>query len=516
MNAKVGKHKMKQTRTRNSLINMSVSGISKILMILIGFISRTIFIKCLSTEYLGINGLFSNIFILLSFAELGIGNAIIFSMYKPLRVNDIPRIKSLMALYKKAYNIIAIVVAMVGVLFVPFLNYLIKDPPNIEENLIAIYLLYLINTVVSYLFTYKKSILTADQNDYIVSVWQNIFYIIQQILQAIVLLFNHDFIQYLCIQIICSLLNNVVIARIASKRYPYITEKKIDKLPEGETDRILKDIKALAISKISGVVMNGTDNIIISKIFGLIPVGLVSNYSLITSSVNGVIWSALSGITASIGEMNAGDNAEHKKEIFDQVYLIAYWVYSFVCVCLLVLLNPFISLWLGDTYIVDNLTVFGLVWIIYTSGINFTAYTFRTTMGFFNQVKYVYVLSALVNVILSIMMGKYIGLSGVFLATSISKLFTIEIADGIYVYRDILGISPKFYFKKYLITFMLFIINYFFTRLIANMVLISGVSGFIFKAFLCIFISNLFLVICFYRTKAFNDIIKKMKVILGK
>jgi len=512
----VGKYKSRKTRTEKSMLNMSVSGASKILMILFGFVSRSIFINCLSTEYLGINGLFTNILTLLSFAELGIGNAIIYSMYKPLKNNDISLIKSLIALYKKAYSVIAVVVGIVGVLFIPFLNLIIKSPPKIAENLITIYLLYLTNTVISYLLTYKRSILTADQNDYIVSIGQNIFYIIQQTLQVLVLIFNHSFIQYLLIQILCSLLNNIVNAKIANKMYPYIIEKNVDKLPEGERKRIFKDVKALAISKVSGVVMNGTDNIIISKLLGLFSVGLVSNYTLITNAVNGVIWSTLSGITASIGDLNTENNNVHKKEIFDQVYLITYWIYSFACVCLLVLSSSFITVWLGNKYIVDNLTVFSMVWIIYTTGINFSAYTFRTTMGFFDQVKYVYVASAVVNVVLSIILGKWIGLAGVFLATSISRLCTIEIADGVYVYRNGLGISPMIYFRKYIFTFLLFMLNFIATKTIVDLVHISSILGFVIKTIICLIVSNVILLICFYRTNTFKEIINKFNNIRKK
>lgn len=508
------KYNVGKTRTEKAAINMFFAGISKVLMLLISFASRSIFIKYLSTEYLGISGLFSNILTLLSFAELGIGNAIIFSMYKPLKEKNIKLLKSLMALYKKSYNIIALVVGVAGVLFIPFLNYIIKDPPNIKENLITIYLLYILNTVISYLFTYKRSILIADQNDYIVSIWQNIFYIVQQILQIFILIYNQNFIQYLLVQVICTLLNNLIIAKIVNKIYPYITEKDVEKLPKIERNRIFKDIKALAISKICGVVMNGTDNIVISKILGLRYVGIISNYSLIIYSINNIIWSTLSGVTAGLGNLNVEENSMHKKDIFDQVYLITYWIYSFVCICLLVLLNPFILLWLGDRYTLDGLTVFALVWIIYTSGVNFPVYSFRTTMGFFEQMQYIYVTSAFINVLLSILMAKWIGLAGVFLATTISRLCTVEIAEGICVYRNGFGISPNVYFKKYLITFFIFLINYFFTERIINLISINGIIGFFIKVIICVIISNFILLVCFYNTKAFKGVIYRLKIIL--
>ena len=511
---------MSSLRTKKAAINVSVAAVGKILMIIIGFVSRTIFIRNLSVEYLGINGLFSNILTLLSFSELGIGNAIVFSMYKPLKNQDTKILKSLMAMYKNAYTIIAMVVALAGLFIAPFLNYIIKDAPDIKDSLVLIFLLYLLDTVLSYVFTYKKSILTADQNDYIVSIWQNVFYIIQQILQMYVLILNHNFIQYLWIQIICSLLNNLIIAKIANNKYPYITEKNIEKLPISESRQLVRDIKALAISKISGVVMNGTDNIVISTFLGLSSVGVVSNYSMIINYVNGIIWSALSGVTASVGDLNTEQDIKHKKEIFDQVFLISYWIYSSICICLLILLNLFIKIWIGNPYLVDNLTVFSLVLIVYTSGVNFPAYTFRTTMGFFDQVKYIYILSAFLNIILSILLGKWLGVAGVFLATSISRLVTIEIADGIYVYRKGLKIPSALYFKKYILCFGIFILNFYITYNVIFLVEIDGIVGFLIKGFICVILSNMIIILFFYKTKEFKALILKInglsKILINK
>lgn len=508
---------MTSSRLNLSFKNMLSGAVGQALTILLSFVSRTIFLRTLTTEYLGINGLFSNILTLLSFAELGIGNAMIFSMYKPLKDKDIQKLQGLMFLYKKAYRVIAVVVAGIGLLLVPFLSFFISNPPNIKENLTIIYLLYLLNATISYLWTHKKSIIIADQKVYIVNISQNIFNIILLIAQAIVLILTHNFILYLCLQITTNLLNNLIVSHIANEMYPFLKEPITTQISQNETKRIFTDIKALTISKIAGVVANGTDSIIISKIMGLTSVGLVSNYSLIINAVNGLFWSFLSGITASIGNLNTEKNFTYRAAIFKQLFLGVYSIYSFASICLLVLLNPFISIWLGKNYLIDNVTVFALVLIIYVSGVNYPCFVFRTTLGYFEQVKYAYVGSAFFNVVLSIILGKMFGLSGVFFATSISRLITSEIADGFYVYRDGLQLSPSIYFIKYYLYFTLFLVNYYITYSVVNQVPYLGVSGFVFKVFICIFVSNSINYIVLYRSEAFAELkLKFLRVASNK
>lgn len=187
---------MQNSRTANTAKNASFGLVSQILNIILSFISRTVFIYVLGVEYLGINGLFTNILMLLSFAELGIGNAIIYGMYKPLAMDDKEKLKSLMALYAKAYKAIGLFVFTAGLLVVPFMEYIIKDTPNISENITLIYVLFLLNTSISYFFVYKKSIITADQKNYVVLFYQQLFKVGQTLAQVLFLWLNGYFILY--------------------------------------------------------------------------------------------------------------------------------------------------------------------------------------------------------------------------------------------------------------------------------------------------------------------------------
>ena len=187
---------MEKSRIKNTIRNVRSGIIVQIINKVMAFIVRTVFIRILNTEYLGVNGLFTNILTVLSFAELGIGTAIIFSMYKPVAEDDTDKIKSLMRLYKKSYNTIGIVVFILGICVIPFMKYIIKDAPNIKESIILIYVLFLINTSVSYFFTYKKSIITAHQQESIINRIDSFFYLIKSILEIVFLILTKNYILY--------------------------------------------------------------------------------------------------------------------------------------------------------------------------------------------------------------------------------------------------------------------------------------------------------------------------------
>ena len=307
---------MKESRTKNTMRNVKTGAIVQLINKLMAFLVRTVFIKCLNSEYLGVNGLFSNVLTILSFAELGIGTAIIFNMYKPVADEDKEKLKSLMQLYKKAYNLIGVIVFVLGLCVVPFMNYIVKDAPNISENLILIYILFLFNTSVSYFFTYKKSIISAHQKQSIINNIDSFFYLLKSIIEIIFLFVTKNFIVYLVIQILGTILENIILSIKADKMYPYLKEKDIKPLNKDESKGIFDNVKSLIIYKFGGVIMNGTDNILISMLVNVGTVGLCSNYTMVIQAIKSVISSALNGVTASVGNLNAVGDAKQKERVF--------------------------------------------------------------------------------------------------------------------------------------------------------------------------------------------------------
>ncbi len=501
---------MEQSRTQRSARNAVWTLLARIVTLVLGFVSRMIFLKFLTTEYLGINGLFSNILTMLSLAELGVGNAIQFSLYKPIKEGDDEKIKSLMRIYQNAYRAIALFVVVAGVAILPFLDFIIEEKPNIPESLTVIYLLFIANSAVSYLFSYKQTLLHADQNAYIVTICNSVTAIAQNVVHLIVLFLTRNFMVYLTSTIVCTFLNNVFISIYVDKKYPYLLEKNIKPLEKEEKKIIFRDVKALSISKIAGVACNGTDNIIITKLLGLASVGLASNYTLIINTMSNMIYAMLSGMTGSVGNLNADSDVKQRKSIFDQMFLMSYLVYGCITTCIIVLVNQFVGeVWLGKEFIVSYATIISLMLIGFQSGMNFTAYTFRTTLGYFDEVKYIYVLTAVINIGLSILMGKWIGLSGVYFATVLSKLLTCEIADGYYAYKKGLNMNPLLYFAKYAGYVALLAANTFVCYFIVNKIPLHGIPGFLVRGVACFALCNAINIAVFARTTAFRGLIQK-------
>ena len=203
-------------RTENSIKNSITSVISSIVSMVIGFIAQAIFIRILGAEYLGLNGLFTNIFTMLGIFELGIGSAIVYNLYKPIAENKTEEIKSLMLFYKKAYNIIAILVFGSGLLVIPFLKTIVGEITS-DINIYIIYIMFLLNTASSYLMTYKRSLIYANQQDYIINIVHIGYLIIMNLAQLMLLYTTKNYYLYLSIKIICQLLENIILTLYAVK-----------------------------------------------------------------------------------------------------------------------------------------------------------------------------------------------------------------------------------------------------------------------------------------------------------
>lgn len=297
-----------KTRTEYSVLNMLTGLGGYFLNTVIGYICRIIFVRCLAEEYLGINGLFSNILSMLSLVELGIGSAMGYALYQPLAKDDKEKITSLMALYKKSYNIIGIVVALLGIMMIPLLQYIIVKPQQIVENIYIIYLVYLFNTASSYFFSYRSTLLIAAQKNYIVSGVNYAITTIVSIIQIPILLITHNFMIYLICQSIGVFINNVIVSMWAKHDYPYIEKKNVKPITKKEKRQMAVNIKALTINKIAAMLVNNTDNIVITYFNGLISTGVISNYTLLTGTLGSITSQLFNGITASVGNLNALEN----------------------------------------------------------------------------------------------------------------------------------------------------------------------------------------------------------------
>lgn len=439
-----------KSRTEYAVVNIFVGLGGYVLSTLLGFVSRMVFTRTLTAEYLGISGLFSNILTMLSLAELGIGSAIVYALYKPLATHDRDKVASLVKFYGQCYRVIGCVVAIIGLAVMPFLDEIIQQQPNIKENLNVIYLIFLFNTASSYFFSYRSSLLIAAQQNYLVTGINYCVLIVQTILQVGWLVCTGEYLGYLIIQAIGTLVYNVIISSVAKKRYPYIVSKNIQPISREERNGLVKNVRALVIYKMSGLLVNSTDNLIITFFNGLTMVGLASNYTLLTNTVNSLLNQIFNGITASVGNLNATETKEKKIEVFETLNLMNFWLFSWAAIGIFVVSTDLVRVLFGENYVLPLEIPLVLAVNFYMVGMQNAVWTFKNAMGLFRPGRYLLILTAIINLVASILLGQIYGLFGILAATALSRLLTNTWYDPYAVYRYGFKEKPIIYYKKYI------------------------------------------------------------------
>ena len=437
-----------KSRTENSIRNLIFAMIGQGLGILISFVSRLIFVRILSSEYLGLSGLFTNILTILSLTELGFVTAMSYQLYKPISIDDKEKIKSLIKFYKRIYLSISFIIFVLGLITLPFYTYLMNEVPNIP-NLDLIYMLFVINTSATYLFSHKRLLIIGDQKRYVATIYRYSFYFILNVIQIIILLLTKNYILFLIVQILMTLLENICLNRKANKMYPYLKEKNVSELSKNDYSQIIKNVKAMFFHKFGGVVLNSTDNIVISKVLGLIKVGIYSNYILIITALKNVITQIFSSIIASIGNLQVNSDRKKMTDVFLKTFFADYFIHAISTICLVCLLNPFIYNWLGKKYLLDTLSVVMISINYYLFGMRRTCMSFREATGNYKSDKYSPIIEAAINIVSSIVLANYYGLAGVVMGTIVSCLATNFWWEPLVIIRKSLDITLVDYYKYY-------------------------------------------------------------------
>ena len=491
-------------RTKSSILNTITSLTASLCSAILGIIAQTLFLKILNVEYLGVNGLFTNIISMLSIAELGIGNAIIVNLYKPIFENNIEKIKSLMHFYKKAYNIIALIVLVIGLILVPFLGYLVGEV-SIDINITIIYLLFLFSTVSSYLLIYKRSILYADQKNYILNCFEIGYLIIYNTLQIIILYLTKNYYLYLSVKIICQLIENIIVSIYVNKKYSYLIDKNYKKLDKETEKNIFSKVKALIFHKVASFVIKGTDNIIISTYLNIKTVGLYSSYQTIINSVNNLFSKIISSTSASIGNLLVEEDSNKIYKTFNRIRFLNFWLATFSSTCLLVIMQSFIKLWIGEQFLLSNMVLYALVFSYFLNQMRYSYSVFKDAAGIWQEDKFVPVIESVLNIIISIALVKCMGLVGVFIGTILSSLVLWIYSYPKFVHKKLFKKNYKSYIKenlRYLIIFILIVITTYLNSLLFTVN--NNLIQVIINTIVAILVSNLLLILIFFKTDNFK------------
>lgn len=495
---------MKESRSLNSVKN-SFSGIASSLSLsVIQFIKRTVFIAFLGNTFLSINGLFGDVLNMLSLADLGLGVAMAYSYYKPIAENDFQHIAALNRLYKRIYNCIAAAITVIGIALIPALPYIINLPENVE-HLTLYYLLSLAGLVVTYLFVYKGTLIVAFQKKYIVTNCRIVFNIINLLLQILVICIFKSYVLTLVVHLVISFLNNLVISMIADKRYPYLRDKSA-RISREEGKNIFKNVKAMFIYKASSVLINSTDNVIISKLVGTLFVGLYSNYLMIINTISTMVSLIFASFTAGVGNVIAVEGHEKQHSMFRKLQIFSFWFGCVLTSSIYVVINDFILAWIGEEYLLDTKTVIAIMLNFFLLCVLQPIWTYREAAGLYQKTKYVMLITAALNIVLSIVMGIHMGLAGILFASAISKLLTYVWYEPILLFKIHFHQKPTGFFLPLILSV---------AATVGLVVLESLVSGLITTSmpFLTFFlrglvsfgIANAIYFLVFFRNKDFQE-----------
>ncbi|MGF2941896.1 lipopolysaccharide biosynthesis protein [Enterococcus xiangfangensis] len=495
---------MQKSRLYYSMMNSSISTVVFFLKLVMQFVVRTYFIRILGITYLGINGLFSNVLSLLSLAELGVGTSIVYSMYKPIANNDQNEIQALMILYKKAYHFIGVAVAVIGLALIPFLHFF-SNELSAKEGFIWFYLLFLGNSVLSYFFTYKRSLLIANQRSYLVNINDFIFLFFSNIFQILLLLHYKSFTLYLIVQLIFTLLGNFSISLKVDKDYQFLKESTPKKLSKEKIKGIKKNVVGNMSSKIGGVIVMGTDSILISSFVGLAAVGYYSNYTMIVNNVQNLCKQVTNSITASIGNYIVTANKKQALELFKRHLFVNYTMIYFAILILVSVLNPFIKWWIGGKYILPSVTVTLIIINLVIQMFRNTNFVFIDSFGLYWIQRWKSIFEALINLVASLVLLSVfnMGINGVLLGTIISSFGYVMWVEAYYIF--------KYGLKEKLRVYVLQIIKYVIPLVISCGVVFyaqiylefEGLNGIIIKAIVACLIGLFIYIITFHRSQEF-------------
>lgn len=486
-------------RTEKAIKNISYNIVNQLITIVLSFVSRTVFIWGFGVQYLGINGLFGDILSLLSMADLGFNTAMTYSYYKPLADNDYNKISELTAFYKKVYNIIALAITLIGLSLIPFLPKLVNlDTPI--ENLNLYYVLSLSSVVVSYLCVYKTTVLSADQKGFVIAKVNMFTNILKTVIQIVSIVIWKNYIVFLLIGTVIAIGNNIYASYIATKYYPYINKQK-KSISKEEKHNIINNLGSVFLYKVSSVLLNATDNIIISVVIGTAMVGYYSNYLLLQTKITSIISLIFTSMTASIGNLIALENEKKQYEIFHCEQSLSFIICGIVVPCYILLVNDFINIWLGDEFKLDLLIVLAIGFNMYLTCVLQPLWSYREATGLYKRTKWIMVICAILNIILSFTLGYLYGLFGIIFASALSRILTYVWFEPYLLFKEYFSKSALKYYIDLIINIILIILIITIGFKVCSFIKVTSFAMWFIKAIVIGLISTSVVLIMYYKSE---------------
>ena len=495
-------------RGRKALRNVTTGLVNKALLMLLSFATRTVFIRLLGAEYTGVSSLYGNILSVLSLAELGVGNVMMFYLYAALKRGDEGEIAALVGEFRRIYRGIAACVLGVGLALVPFLPYILNSELNRQE-LTLYYLLYLFNSAASYFVVYRTTVLGADQRGYLSNITGTVMTAVKYALQIGYLLLFRNFLGYLLIELGTTVAGNLILNGIALHAYPYLRH-----LPRGTPDRafrrdLFRNVKATFLFKVSDTVLDQTDSILISLFFGARAVGYYTNYFLIVRYLTNIGGIIASGMTSSFGSLNAEGDPDRSRRMFDCLRLLFSVMAAYCIACFAAVVQDFIPIWIGAEYRMGPDLIAALLLVFYVRMVMNPVTIYRATLGLFREVQYINLIAAALNLVLSVLMGLRFGTAGIVAATALARLASSFWYEGRAVCRR-LAIAPRTWLIGQLCDLLRTAAIAALSLLCCAFVPLSGIPAIAVKLVICTLITGALELAFHARSEAFRTLLQQL------
>lgn len=502
-------------RTIHSIRNILLTTGLTLVSALTGFVSRTVFIKILGSEYLGINGVMANVFTMLSIAEMGMATAIGFSLYKPLADQDAGRVSALMSFYKRAYRVIAAIVAVAGLLVLPLLSGLIKSPQPIP-HLHLMYLILLINTVAGYFLTYPQTLINADQKAYRIIPFSIAFNLVWFAAQLATLALTRNYIAYLLTQLVVLIVQQIVTNRYVRECYPWVDFNSKAKLPAGDLACIKTTVGAMLWHKLGDFCVNGTINLIISARLSVALVGLYSNYVLLIGMIKSLLLLMLNGVTPSFGNLICTGTPAKCLEKARMLDFLAFWLFGWTAICFYMMINPFIVCWIGPEYLFNKTIVALILLDYYLTGSRIPLFVVKAAGGLYAQDKYVPFFQAVVNLGVSLWLASYLGVAGVLIGMMISTYIFPFWYRAAIVYRHVFQSPVRDYYFRYALYLGVVMLGATLTAALGSCIRGHGWSAFALRGILSLVVPNGVILLLFWRSMEMKQLISVGRGLLSE
>lgn len=505
-----------KSRTRNAVNNTIWSAMFYILKMVLQFIVRALFIRYLGGEMLGLNGLFTNVLNLLSLAELGIGNAIVYSMYKPIAEGDIEKTKALLRIYRNVYLVIGIVVTLVGLSIIPALPFFIKDAPDTIYNINILYLIYLAHNVVGYFFAYRRSLVFAAQRNDIESKVGIIAQIIVAVMQIVAMVSLKNYYYYACALVIGSVIDAICVFAISFKLFPELKGKP-NKLEKSDKQIIVKNSAAKFVQSVGWNAVFSTDSLIVSSFLGLGLLGVYSNYTMIMTALISVINLFCLAVQGSVGNLISSEDSNKVYKVFKSLDLALYWLIGVIFIGLVCCYQDFMILFAGsEEYLLDYVTVILICLQFFFRVSKYMIETFKDCAGLFWNDWFRPLIEAGLNLALDFLFLYFMGINGIILATIISTILVSLIIEPYVVYKNLFKKKLGWYYVRYLVYSLVIFVACAITYSICYFVPSGGGGWFVLKFVICLIIPPSIFLLASFKTPEFCYLCKSVKNMFAK